>query len=69
MSLFYSWLFAGQKSCSPGFTNYWRHGCYWVDPTARGRNNVNWSDSEARCQEFGPNVHLAGKKYLNIHFD
>ena len=67
MSLFYSWLFPGQKSCSPGFTNYWRHGCYWAERSYRGGGN--WSYSEARCQEFGPNVHLAGKKYLNIQLD
>ena len=52
-------MFPGQKNCSPGFMNYWKYGCYMVD-----FGGSYWSYSEARCQEYGPNVHLAGKKYL-----
>ena len=51
-------IFPHPRSCSPGFTNYWMHGCYKIE------GNGNWSKSEARCQEHGPNVHLADKKYL-----
>ena len=49
--------FQGPKSCSQGFTNYWQYGCY------RQGTSGNWANSEAHCQSYGPNVHLAGMKY------
>ena len=50
--------FLGPKSCSAGFTNYWKYGCYRIG------NGGNWADSEEDCQRDGPTVHLAGKRFL-----